>query len=249
MPPEAGPDRPDGPLQPGQNLPAPYQDPVAALGRDLQAVVASLRLRLLELGRRNRQGDLSVPGFWPKELAPLFWPLLLALGLAVLVALPIGVGRLLPQPAQPEPDQPAKLLTTPLPQARPTAEAESIADPLPAAEAPAPLVPIPELGADPEPPPLQLDPLLALLRDDDPRHLIANAQPDPGAGLLQLQLGEAFALLPPAERSAEANHWLERSQALGYERLQLLDGAGRLLGRQALAGSGMILLDESTLPR
>ena len=40
-------------------------------------------LKLRELVRRNREGDLSVPGFWPHSLAAFFWPLLLALGLAV----------------------------------------------------------------------------------------------------------------------------------------------------------------------
>jgi hypothetical protein len=56
------------------------------LQRDLIAVLASLRLRIQELWRRNGEGDLSVPGFWPQALAPLFWPLLLALALAIAVA-------------------------------------------------------------------------------------------------------------------------------------------------------------------
>lgn len=251
MPPEAENEHPGGQPSPSPDLPAPYQDPFAALGNDLRAVVATLRLRLQELWRRNRQGDLSVPGFWPQDLAPLFWPLLLALGLAALAALPMGLGRLLPERAQPVPEQPEKLLTTPLPQARPTAEPEPIPPAEPSAELAAEiqakpvLLPEPEPQPESEPPPLALDPLLALLNEDDPRHLIASAHPEPGAGLLQLQIGEAFAQLPQGERRTEAEHWLERSQALGYERLELVDGAGRLVGRQALVGSGMILLEPN----
>ena len=63
--------------------PAPYQEPWGRLAGDLRAVVASSGLKLRELWRRNREGDLSVPGFWPASLASLFWPLLLALGLAL----------------------------------------------------------------------------------------------------------------------------------------------------------------------
>ena len=254
MPREAQNERAGAPPAPSSELPAPYQDPFAALGQDLRAVLATLRLRLQELWRRNRQGDLSVPGFWPQDLAPLFWPLLLALGLAALLALPIGVGRVLPERSEPAAEQPQKLFTTPLPQARPAAEPEPIAEPqVPAdlaAEPQAKPVPLPEpeRQVEPEPPPLELDPLLALLNDDDPRHLIVSAHPEPGEGLLQLQIAEAFVLLPPADQRSEAERWLERSQSLGYGRLQLLDGAGRLLGRQALVGSGMILL-EPTPPR
>ena len=60
-------------------LPAPYQSPWEALRRDVPAALADLRLRGRELWRRNWEGDLSSPGFWPQDLAPLFWPLLLLL--------------------------------------------------------------------------------------------------------------------------------------------------------------------------
>ena len=240
---------------PGQNLPAPYQDPFQSLGDDLQAVVATLRLRVQELWRRNRQGDLSVPGFWPQDLAPLFWPAVVAVALAALIALPLGLVRLWPAQAPAAPEQPEKLVTTPLPQARPTAqplplgESLSLAEPL---AAPSPLEgpaaeaepePAPSLAVEPEPLQLELDPLMELLSQGDPRHLIASAHPDPSAGVLELQLTAAFALLPESERRSEADRWLDRSQALGYDRLVLVDQAGLQLGRQALVGSGMILLD------
>ena len=64
---------------PSGNLPAPYVSPWLEFGRNLKAMAADLRLRGQELWRRNREGELSVPGFWPRDLAPSFWPLLLVL--------------------------------------------------------------------------------------------------------------------------------------------------------------------------
>jgi hypothetical protein len=224
---------------PSGELPAPYQDPFAALGHDLRAVAATLRLRAMELWRRNRQGDLSVPGFWPQALATLFWPALLTLALAALIVLPMGVARLLPQP-EPKPAEPPQKLTTPLPQARSTAEPELLPAPqLPAAS------PEPAATPTPETPVLDLDPLVQLLSEQDPRHLIVAARPRPASGLLELELTSGFIQLPAAERQAEAEAWLERSRGLGYDSLRLVDAEGLPLGRQALVGSGMILLDPS----
>ena len=92
-----------GPERSGAPLPAPYQDPFSRLGEDLRAVVASLRLRLQELWRRNWQGDLARPGFWPRDLAPLYWPLLLSCGLILITLLPLQLARLLPQLPTPPP--------------------------------------------------------------------------------------------------------------------------------------------------
>lgn len=259
--PEAGADS-------GRDLPAAYENPLRALRRDLRALVASLRLWLRELWRRNREGDLSVPGFWPNELAPLFWPLLLALGLALLLALPRSLGRMLPaQRRAPAAAVPQRLVTAPLPRARTTAAPEPLpetslpapralagdvsggpaAGPTAAASDPGPET-VPEAAAPAQAQPLEIDPLLALLAEEDPRHLIGSAHPDPAADRLVLRLAPAFALLGGSERVAEANRWLARSQALGYERLELVDGAGRLLGRRALVGSGMILLAPAAAP-
>jgi len=71
-------------VEPSGNLPAPYVSPWQEFGRNLQAMAADLRLRGQELWRRNREGELSVPGFWPRDLAPSFWPLLLVLLLLLL---------------------------------------------------------------------------------------------------------------------------------------------------------------------
>ncbi|MFL0770186.1 MAG: hypothetical protein AB8B36_10005 [Prochlorococcus sp.] len=64
-------------------LPVLYRNPWLSLRHDLHAVSADLLLRLRLLWRRNRDGDLSIPAFWPRALAPLFWPLLLSLVLVL----------------------------------------------------------------------------------------------------------------------------------------------------------------------
>ena len=75
--------------EPRSGLPAPYEDPWRRLAVDLRAVLASVGLRLRELWRRNGEGDLPLPSAWPASLAPLFWPLLLALILLVAAALSV----------------------------------------------------------------------------------------------------------------------------------------------------------------
>jgi hypothetical protein len=219
---------------PQRDLPAAYRSPFKALGEDLRAVLATLKLRGRELWRRNREGDLPLPRFWPEKLGPLFWPLLLALALATVPALSIGI-RLLEahRPVTHPPGLPSQSLPSP------SQPPES----LPPIEAPQSLPS--ELPAAPEPAPLELDPLLALISQQDPRHLIARVHPLPASSRLELQISDAFAELSPEQRLLEAERWLERSLELGYEQLVLVDGAGRPLGRQARVGSGMILLNAA----
>ncbi|MCP9858567.1 MULTISPECIES: hypothetical protein [unclassified Cyanobium] len=227
------------PVPPASDLPAPYASPWGPLGRALRAVLASLRLRLRELWRRNREGDLSVPGFWPQGLAPLFWPLLLAALLALTLALAGKAwGRLSHRaPSPPPAARPAAPLLAPAPEEAPTVSVPArVAPAAVAARAPMPEPP-------PPPPPLELDPLLALLAQDDPEHLVASAHPAPSEGRLVLTMAPAYTGLSEATRRRWAERWQQRALALGYERLELVDGRQRLLARRALVGSGMILLD------
>lgn len=222
------------------SYPAPYEDPWGRLGEDLRAVAASTGLRLRELWRRNRQGDLSVPGFWPVSLAPLFWPLLLALGLALLLGL---ILRLMP--AQPLP----LALRAQEPVQHPVQQAvqQAAVNPLQApSESPTQL---PSLAQQPPEPLLELDPLLALLAEDDPQACIASARPDPAASRLDLEMAGAYQLLPGELRQQLADHWLLRSRELGYERLRLLDSSGTVLGQAARVGTGMVLLELSPEPQ
>ena len=221
------------PVPPASDLPAPYASPWGQLGGALRAVLASLRLKLRELWRRNREGDLSVPGFWPQGLAPLFWPLLLAALLVLTLAL---AGKAWGGLSNRAPSPPAPLLA-PGPEEAPTVSAQARVAPAPVT-ARAPLTEPP-----PPPPPLELDPLLGLLSQDDPDHLIASAHPEPSQGRLVLTMAPSYTALSEASRRRWAERWQQRALALGYERLELVDGQQRLLARGALVGSGMILLD------
>ena len=84
---------PIGSEQPGANLPAPYRSPWLVLAGDLVAVGADLALRCRELWRRNRQGELSCPRFWPGSIAAVFWPLVVVLAVGLLGAGLWGLAR------------------------------------------------------------------------------------------------------------------------------------------------------------
>ena len=73
-------------------LPAPYEDPWRRLAQDLVAVVAAGSLKAREIWRRNGEGSLVRPPFWPSSRASLFWPSLLGLVLAIALALGLGLG-------------------------------------------------------------------------------------------------------------------------------------------------------------
>ena len=83
-----GGDAPGGGADPRpSDLPASYRNPWEALAEDLRAVVADVRLRLQEFWRRNGEGDLWRPAWWPRDLAPLFWPLVVGGAVALVLAL------------------------------------------------------------------------------------------------------------------------------------------------------------------
>ena len=257
-PPTSAPDR-SGRSEPPAPYPAPYVEPWGRLAGDLRAALASTVLKLRELVRRNREGDLSVPGFWPQSLAAFFWPVLLALGLAVvacLLTLHIKTVFSSPTPttfdiadssaSQPFNEQVAERLAPrselPLPQALGQPAARSVGS--------APSSPEPPELAEPAPAVrLELDPLLALLSNDDLDGSISSARPHPEQGLLDLELVSTWAGLPLQRRQQQADLWLQRSRELGYERLRLVAPGGNLLAQAARVGSGMVLLEAETIPQ
>ena len=229
--------------EPG-NLPAPYVSPWSEFARNLRALLADLQLRAQELWRRNREGDLSVPGFWPRNLASIFWPLVVAL----LVAVPVA-GLRWWQSAHP-----------PLAESKPAAVAfdQRVSDAvLPEAVFPEPLItPQPEPAFAPEPtlfdvedpplPVLDLNPLMDLFLDGSaPEGLLASATPQPAQNRLVLQVTEAWISLVPSARTSISEDWQRRSLDLGYSSLQLVDGEEKLLARSARIGSGMIVFDSN----
>jgi len=257
-PPTSAPDR-SGRSEPPAPYPAPYVEPWGRLAGDLRAALASTVLKLRELVRRNREGDLSVPGFWPQALAAFFWPVLLALGLAVVAcSLTLLIKTFFSSPtpttfdfadssaSQPVVEHVAERLAPrsdlPLPQALGQPAARSVGS--------APSSPEPPELAEPAPAVrLELNPLLALLSNDDPDGSISSARPHPEQGLLDLELVSTWAGLPLPRRQQQADLWLQRSRELGYERLRLVAPGGNLLAQAARVGSGMVLLEAETIPQ
>ena len=238
--------------EPGSDLPAPYVSPWSLLRQDLRAVIASSVLSLREALRRNREGSLPRPAFWPQALAPFYWPALLLLGLALVLALglvltPLRIswtgGDSAPGPALSQ-----------APAAQDPAVATALEAP-PMAEAPAGPVAVAEpsvtIPADPEPlavftPPPSPAPsaeqiLLARLIRPESEGLLLAAQADPAQFRLSLVLADAFRSLPTARQQHLAEGWQEQARQLGYEQLELQDLAGQCLARSARIGSGMIL--------
>jgi hypothetical protein len=286
----------------GSNLPAPYRNPWRSLAEAMSAVAADSRLRLQELWRRNGEGDLRRPGWWPRDLAPLFWPLLLAAALALLAAgFSLALPRIQqlrapapsPSPAseprsespadngtdrngsdrngpvtdrpseQPEASGVAQPERASAPEAenttverpgerrpaseatrrpQPRSESRSALDAQPGSERVADAVSEPVLEPEPESAPLDL--LVELLERPGSDGLLRAAEGQPQRGTLQLQVRPAFHRLQRADQQRHAELWQAWAQELGYDHLELRDGLGALLARDALVGSGMIVLSS-----
>ncbi|OUW66186.1 MAG: hypothetical protein CBD65_05840 [Synechococcus sp. TMED205] len=210
------------------NLPAPYVSPWREFARNMRSMAADLRLRLQEVWRRNREGDLSVPGFWPQGLAPWFWPLLLVLLLGLVLLLP---GRFTRSLAGNPPPDPRAVPSSEIPSAPPSLTAPPVEPPAESVAEKPPVVP-------------SLDPLLELLLGPDaPSQLLVSARPDGQALQLVLELSDRWSAVPQAMRKQLAEDWQQRSNELGYEQLRLVDAEDLLLGRSARVGVGMILYD------
>ena len=240
-PPEAR-SEPQG-VEPSGNLPAPYVSPWQEFGRNLQAMAADLRLRGQELWRRNREGELSVPGFWPRDLAPSFWPLLLVL----LLLLPLAGIRLWQDHALPDPVelQRTSPLELPVPELIPAPQRKAEEpSPVPEAMDAEPAVE-PSESEQPNQPHLSFDPLFELFQDTSiPEGLLRSAKPVPEQDRLLLELSVGvWQQLPPDQRQTLASSWLQSAFELDYASLQLVNEQGDLLGRSARVGGGMILFD------
>ena len=225
---------------------SPWQRLRRNLANDLPAVAAALGLKWQELWRRNREGDLSVPGFWPAALSALFWPavvvLLLALPVAVGVGLrwsqadqaaPAAVGQREPPKLTPEQAIPADPLPL-LPLEPPASEAALGHEP------PAPELE-PEAAQAPTEANAERDSLLKLLQADVESQWLTAVEVRSNRNQLQLVLGDGFLELPIERRQQQADQWLDQIQQLGYDSLELVSARGALLGRSAQLGSGMIL--------
>jgi hypothetical protein len=211
-------------------------------------------LRSQELWRRNRQGSLWTPSWWPSDLAPLFWPAL-ALFLAALLGSAL-VLLLRVWPSGPDPAAPAAVVqSAPEPQqsSEPISDPEVTQAPALVEEPPVqPIEPMEPSDADAfdlEPEefegPYAPDPLLELVQRPEADGLLVQAEGVADQSLLILQVRPAFPALTPQEQQRRAEVWQLWANQLGYEHLELRDSRSGLIARDALVGEGMIVLSES----
>lgn len=237
-------------------LPGPYEPPWTRLGEDLVAIGAWLLLKLRELGRRNREGSLPLPAFWPRRWAQLFWPLVLAI---VLLALVAGLGLVRPrvplsgtpsgqEAAEDTTARATAILSPPLESVPPP---EPLASPVGPEAAQMPQTRMEEAngpetavdGEEPEEESGEEERLRAQLNQGDRETLLVAIRLDPNNATLVLQLSDDFRTLPPASRLSQAERWQLRAAEWGYSHLELVDREGLLVGREAQVGEGMILFE------
>ncbi|MFM9073108.1 MAG: hypothetical protein ACKOOC_06890, partial [Cyanobium sp.] len=198
-------------------LPAPYAPPWKRLGEDLVATLAWLGLKLRELVRRNGEGSLPVPGFWPRRWPQLFWPLVLGASLVVPTGLVMGLRHQPPSTpleASTEANKKADVPDVAIPLELP-APAEPMAEP----EAPEDKAPE-ELDGDREPEPVpEADGLLAEWSEGDPVGLLEAIRADPDNATLTLQASGSFLALSEDNRLGQAERWRARATDWGYSHL------------------------------
>jgi hypothetical protein len=85
--------------------------------------------------------------------------------------------------------------------------------------------------------------LRALWGDDEAAALIVAFHPAPATATLTLDLDDAFLTRKTGERERLAERWRQRALETGYGHLRLRESHGRLVGRDAVVGSGMVVLE------
>jgi len=198
-----------------------------------------------------------------------FWPLLVV-AVLVLAGLVVGLGFRRGAP----PPVPAAEVERPGPIAEtaPSLEAEEPSLPPPSIATPTVAtptiteeggpepgnlaVPNPDLeqGSDlealplPSPEPGPEEALRAEFAAPDASGVIVALRPDAATAMLQLEVGEGFARLEPRRRRKLAEDWAVRAAERGYERLEVVDGRGRLWARPAAVGGGLVVLGYPLAP-
>ena len=77
---------------------------------------------------------------------------------------------------------------------------------------------------------------------------MTRARPTPDQLTLVLQVSPAFEGLSLSSQQRHADQWQQWAVDLGYDHLELRDSRSGLLARDAVVGSGMIVLSELAQP-
>ena len=205
------------------------------------------------------------PAWWPADLAPLFWPVLTLLLVAVLASVLTLLVRVWPHAPNPvesaAPVAAVEDAPSVLSGLSPISEPPAVAPPLEEIVQERSEEATPELDAsaleresfDPEPVepeglegPFAPDPLLELVQRPEADGLLLQAEGVPEQSLLILQVRPAFPALSPQEQRRRAELWQQWALELGYDHLELRDSRAGLIARDALVGEGMIVLRDSS---
>ena len=249
------PDQASQPVEP-TSLPAPDVNPWGALGQNIRAVWADCRLRVQELWRRNGEGDLWRPQLWPRDLAPLFWPLISGVVVA-LVAIAVVLASTVSHKSF-RAHLPGEALESAQPwveDTTPHADSVAVAEPpssLPQVSASEPSEPAvqenllqePELSLESPPDPLLMelwDQATAIRSVNPPQELLVKLEAQPPRNALILSLGAPWARETALIHQQLADLWWQTVEAQGYDELTLRSQTGVVLGRSARVGHGMVI--------
>ena len=201
------------------------------------------------------------PAWWPADLAPLFWPVLTLLLVAVLASMLTLLVRVWPHVPNPResaaPVAAVEDASPLLPAPTPISEPPAVAPPLEEIVQERAEEDTPELDAsaleDSEPVapeglegPFAPNPLLELVQRPEADGLLLQAEGVPEQSLLILQVRPAFPALSLQEQRRRAELWQQWALELGYDHLELRDSRAGLIARDALVGEGMIILRDSS---
>ena len=83
-----------------------------------------------------------------------------------------------------------------------------------------------------------------LQKNQEERELLLAVEPVADSDFVRLRLSrERWEAIDGDQRGRVAERWLNRLLEAGFDRLELVDDSDQLLGRSALVGSGIILLN------
>ncbi len=158
-----------------------------------------------------------------------------------------------PTPALPKVEAPPAIANLPV-------QPPVVSEPKPSPPAPSPepkIVPSPKPKAPPPPPAVKLTPEQALIADVQSQvSSIANrygkglsqtVQPNFVGSRLRLQLADDWYDLNPPQQDALAQEVLQRSRALDFSRLEILDRQQHLLARNPVIGDQVIILQRKPI--